>query len=161
MRSVTPRTGTAPPRGSSQRPLGVLSEAPGEGFDGEDMDEAPTNSTTPRQARDQAIPRVEDMIGLKVQETFELFLEKFEEEPRSSATPAPSGQTKENETNKYYIAQIHGLRTFQLSTLYVDYTHMTQFLDGTLARAVVEEYYRYLPFLTKGLHNMKTGRAHV
>lgn len=154
MRSVTPRTGTAPPRGSSQRPLGVLSEAPrSAGFDGEDVDETPRDVTKPRQARDQAISRVEDMIGLKVQETFEMFLESFEEEPRSSATPAPSGQTKENETNKYYIAQIHGLRTFQLSTLYVDYTHLSSF-GGSLATAVVEEYYRFLPFLTKALHNM-------
>lgn len=156
MRSVTPRTGTAPPRGSSQRPLGVLSEAPGtDGLDEEDLEETPRDATKPRQARDQAIPRVEDVIGLKVQETFETFLEKFEEEPRSSATPAPSGQMKENETNKYYIAQIHGLRTFQLSTLYVDYTHLSAFTsDRSLATAVVEDYYRFLPFLTKALHNM-------
>jgi len=57
-------------------------------------------------------------------------------------------------TNKYYIAQIHGLRTYQLSTLYVDYTHLSSFRSGHLANAIVEEYYRFLPFLTKGLHNM-------
>lgn len=154
MRSVTPRTGG--PRGSSQRPLGVLSEglAPGgDAFDGEDLDETPRDTTKPRNARDQAIPRVEDVVGLKVQETFETFLENFEEEPRPSGVPASSA-AKENETNKYYIAQIHGLRTFQLSTLYVDYTHLSSFAGGTLATAVVEEYYRFLPFLTKGLHNM-------
>lgn len=159
MRSVTPRTGSqsVAPRGSSLRPLGVLSEAiaPGEdAFDGENVEEEPKQTNKPRSAiRDQAIPRVEDVIGLAVQETFEKFLEEFEEETRASATPAPSA-AKEAETNKYYIAQIHGLRTFQLSTLYVDYTHLSSFAGGTLAKAIVEEYYRFLPFLTKGLQNM-------
>lgn len=57
-------------------------------------------------------------------------------------------------TDKYYIAQIHGLRTYQLSTLYVDYTHLSSYKGGALAEGIVEEYYRFLPFLTKGLHNM-------
>lgn len=57
-------------------------------------------------------------------------------------------------TDKYYIAQIHGLRTYSLSTLYVDYKHLTNFRGGALAEGVVEEFYRFLPFLTKALHNM-------
>jgi DNA replication licensing factor MCM6 len=57
-------------------------------------------------------------------------------------------------TNKYYLAQIHGLRIYQLSTLYVDYTHLSQWKGGALATGIVEEYYRFLPFLTKGLHNI-------
>jgi DNA replication licensing factor MCM6 len=57
-------------------------------------------------------------------------------------------------TDKYYIAQIHGLRTYALSTLYVDYTHLAHYKGGALAEGIVEEYYRFLPFLTKGLHNM-------
>jgi DNA replication licensing factor MCM6 len=57
-------------------------------------------------------------------------------------------------TDKYYIAQIHGLRTYQLSTLYVDYTHLSSYKGGALADGIVEEYYRFVPFLTKGLHNM-------
>jgi DNA replication licensing factor MCM6 len=57
-------------------------------------------------------------------------------------------------TDKYYIAQIHGLRTYALSTLYIDYTHLAHYKGGALAEGIVEEYYRFLPFLTKGLHNM-------
>lgn len=97
--------------------------------------------------------QVLDNVGIVVQETFERFIETFEEEPNPSAIPASSA-VNVNETNKYYIAQIHGLRAYNLSTLYVDYQHLASFQSGTLATAVVEEYYRFLPFLTKGLHNM-------
>jgi DNA replication licensing factor MCM6 len=38
--------------------------------------------------------------------------------------------------------------------MYVDYTHLSQYKGGALAEGIVEEYYRFLPFLTKGLHNM-------
>lgn len=68
----------------------------------------------------------------------------------SSSAPPPASAT----TDKYYIAQIHGLRTYQLSTLYIDYNHVLEFQSGHLANAVMQEYYRFLPFLIRGLHNM-------
>jgi DNA replication licensing factor MCM6 len=74
----------------------------------------------------------------------------FIEDPTMSGAPPSSAMT----TDKYYVAQIHGLRTYQLSTLYVDYTHLSQYKGGALAEGIVEEYYRFLPFLTKALHNM-------
>jgi DNA replication licensing factor MCM6 len=79
-----------------------------------------------------------------------LTLSSFVEDPTLSGAPPSSVLT----TDKYYVAQIHGLRIYQLSTLYVDYTHIASFQSGHLANAIVEEYYRFLPFLTKGLHNM-------
>src|SRR6201747_1382727 len=75
---------------------------------------------------------------------------RFIEDPVLSGAPPSSAVT----TDKYYIAQIHGLRIYQLSTLYIDYTHLSQYQGGGLAEGVVEEYYRFLPFLTKGLHNV-------
>ena len=57
-------------------------------------------------------------------------------------------------TDKYYIAQVHGLRIYNLSTLYVDYNHLASYRKGGLAQGIVEEYYRFLPFLTKALHNV-------
>jgi DNA replication licensing factor MCM6 len=77
-------------------------------------------------------------------------LHRFTEDPTLSGAPPSSAAT----TDKYYIAQIHGLRIYQLSTLYVDYTHLSSFQSGHLAIAIVEEYYRFLPFMNKGLHNM-------
>src|ERR1700738_1464690 len=82
--------------------------------------------------------------------TYSPLCHRFVEDPILSGAPPSSVIT----TDKYYIAQIHGLRIYQLSTLYVDYTHLSSFQSGHLANAIVEEYYRFLPFMTKGLHNM-------
>ncbi|TAQ88775.1 hypothetical protein B7494_g2900 [Chlorociboria aeruginascens] len=137
-------------RGSSARPRGPPSEsAPPSDDEGFADDQIPSGSNRPRKS-DRAIPRVEDAIGQYVQVNFEEFLETFIEDPILSGAPPSSAVT----TDKYYIAQIHGLRSYQLSTLYVDYTHLSQYKGGALAEGIVEEYYRFLPFLTKGLHNM-------
>ena len=46
------------------------------------------------------------------------------------------------------------MRILKLSTLYVDYQHLSAGKKGALASAIVENYYRFLPFLTRGLHNL-------
>lgn len=56
-------------------------------------------------------------------------------------------------TNKYYIAQINNMRVKRLSTFYVDYKHLQMLEDPDLAACVITGYYRFLPFLTAGLHN--------
>jgi DNA replication licensing factor MCM6 len=43
---------------------------------------------------------------------------------------------------------------YGLSTLYIDYQHLASTQNGTLAAAIAENYYRFLPFLIRGLHNM-------
>lgn len=68
----------------------------------------------------------------------------------SSAIPPSSVSA----TNKYYIAQIHGLAEYQLSTLYVDYRHLLRFGEGVAAGAVLSGYYRFQPYLVRALHNM-------
>lgn len=47
---------------------------------------------------------------------------------------------------------MHGLRTYNLSTLYVDYTHLMRWEQGVLAQGVAEHYHRFLPFMTRALH---------
>ena len=64
--------------------------------------------------------------------------------------PTSSVQT----TDKYYIAQIHGLKVYNLSTLYVDYTHLLKHEDGVLATAIASEYFRFLPYMIRALHNL-------
>lgn len=95
-------------------------------------------------------PPVVDEAGEKVQQAFEGLLETFMEEPSSSAPPS-SGEAL---SDKYYIAQIKGLKKFELSTLYVDFTHLTSLDTPILADAIAGQYYRFLPFLTKALHNL-------
>ena len=69
--------------------------------------------------------------------------------PASGAPPSSSVSG-----DKYYIAQIHGLRVYSLSTLYVDFQHLLGLQNQTLANAIVNDYYRYLPFLVRALHNL-------
>lgn len=57
-------------------------------------------------------------------------------------------------TDKHYISQIKGMRAYSLSTLYVDFKHLAAWSSGSLADGVISQYYRFLPFLTAGLHNM-------
>lgn len=106
----------------------------------------------PRNPQDRNVPKVEDQGGLRIQAAFEDFLESHDEEPMSSALP-PSSELK---TDKYYINQIHGLKEFQLSTLYVDYNHLQSYMEGFLADAIATQYYRFLPFLQKAMHNLLT-----
>ena len=75
---------------------------------------------------------------------------RFIEEPTSSGAPPSSAVM----SDKYYIAQIHGLRIYNLSTLYVDFQHLMSSNDGVLANAITSNYYRFLPFLTKALHSL-------
>ncbi|KAJ5325548.1 uncharacterized protein N7506_008650 [Penicillium brevicompactum] len=91
-----------------------------------------------------------DDAGERVRGAFETLLEEYQEEPSSSA-PISSGEVL---STRYYIAQIKGMAKFELSTLYVDFTHLTSWRDPILADAVATQYYRFLPFLTKALHNL-------
>ncbi|KAI9780274.1 MAG: MCM DNA helicase complex subunit mcm6 [Geoglossum umbratile] len=137
------------PRGPPTESLGARSDD--EGLPDDEVVGARGTSGRPRNPMDRAVPRVVDAVGEKVQESFEQFLETFVEELGSSNVPVGSSAPT---TDKYYIAQIHGLRIYSLSTLYVDYEHLSSVQDGVLAGAVVEQYYRFLPFLTRGLHNL-------
>ena len=75
---------------------------------------------------------------------------RFVEDITLSGAPPSSAVT----SDKYYIAQIHGLRIYSLSTLYVDFQHLLTLPNQTLANAIANDYYRYLPFLTRALHNL-------
>lgn len=72
--------------------------------------------------------------------------------PTSSAATAPMSSADYGD--KYYIAQIHGLKKYSLSTLYVDFQHLMALEDSALADAIVDQYLRFQPFLTRALHNL-------
>ncbi|KAL2137227.1 hypothetical protein VTI74DRAFT_6438 [Chaetomium olivicolor] len=146
----TPRAGRLPGSSSGRPPvppsdsMAGLSDGEGEGFAD---DQVPVRARPTDPAN---IPKVEDKIGLIIQESFESFIEGYVEPPKPSAQPTSSAVT----TDKYYVAQIHGMRTYQLSTFYVDYKHLESWHNGALATGIMESYYRFLPFLTAALHNM-------
>ncbi|KAK6953864.1 hypothetical protein Daesc_003826 [Daldinia eschscholtzii] len=138
------RGSSARPRGPPSESLAAPSDDEAEGFAD---DQIPGRS---RQRDPATIPRVEDRIGITVQEHFENFIEEFVDDPVSSGAPTSSAVT----TDKFYVAQIHGMRIYQLSTFYVNYNHVASYQNGGLANAINTQYYRFLPFLTNALHNM-------
>ncbi|KAF2721596.1 MCM-domain-containing protein [Polychaeton citri CBS 116435] len=98
----------------------------------------------------QNVQRVVDSTAETLGIKFQTFLEEFIEDPASSGAPASSAVT----THKYYIAQIHGLCQFKLSTLYIDFTHLMTSGEDVLAGAIQEDFYRYHPYLVRALNNL-------
>ncbi|GEQ66383.1 hypothetical protein JCM33374_g46 [Metschnikowia sp. JCM 33374] len=90
------------------------------------------------------VPKVVDVTGEKVRESFEQFIEEYFDE--ESANDEWQG--------KIYLAQIESMRVFEYSTLYVDYQHLIDRENGSLASAILEQYYRFNPFLLKGLRRL-------
>ncbi|OJJ81740.1 MCM DNA helicase complex subunit MCM6 [Aspergillus glaucus CBS 516.65] len=112
-----------------------------------------TNSSTINRLRNPYMPGpppVTDLAGEKVQQAFVGFLESYIEEVSSTAPPPSSARM----SDKYYIAQIYGMKRLGLSTLYVDFTHLTSLDNQILADAIANQYYRFQPFLVKALQNL-------
>ncbi|KAI9790307.1 MAG: MCM DNA helicase complex subunit mcm6 [Piccolia ochrophora] len=154
---LTPRPDRQQRQSSAERSRGPPSESYGNRSDDEQFPDdevvglGGNLKSRPKNALDRSVPKVVDETGETIQEHFEDFLDNFVEDPNSSGAPPSSSVTT---TDKYYVAQIHGLERYTLSTLYVDYQHLASTRHGTLANAILQNYYRYLPFLTRGLHNL-------
>lgn len=93
-----------------------------------------------------AVPKVVDVTGEKVRESFEQFIETFVDEENNNVDDQWEG--------KIYLAQIEAMKTYEYSTLYVDYQHLVGRENGVLASAILEQYYRFSPFLLKGLRRV-------
>ncbi|RPA76120.1 putative DNA replication licensing factor Mcm6 [Ascobolus immersus RN42] len=143
-------------RGSSARPTRGPPTASEDGsqmeMDPDDTVVGPRGYSGKSSQRDpNTVPKVPDMVGESAQKSFEAFLDNFVEDPESvNAVP---GDTQNQETDKYYVAQIHGMKAYSLSTLYVDFAHINTY-NYVLATALLDHYYRLLPYLTRGLHNL-------
>ncbi|KAL4872517.1 hypothetical protein BDV12DRAFT_161738 [Aspergillus spectabilis] len=115
---------------------------------------AETNGSTTTRLRNPYVasaPPVVDLAGEKVQQAFEELLESYQEEAAPTPHPPPSSAAM---SDKYYVAQIHGMAKWELSTLYVDFTHLTSLDNPILADAIANQYYRFQPFLVRALHNL-------
>ncbi|SCV04557.1 LAME_0H19372g1_1 [Lachancea meyersii CBS 8951] len=90
------------------------------------------------------IRKVDDVTGEKVREAFEHFLEDF--------TFESSEDDDQNQGPvRAYRSQIQFMKIYDLSTIYIDYQHLSTRENGVLAAAIAEQYYRFMPFLQKGL----------
>ena len=70
-----------------------------------------------------------------------------------AATPNSEGDAPETEGERIYIDQIHSMREYEITTLYVDYSHILE-TDVVLADAIKNQYYRFLPYLRRAVLNL-------
>jgi len=141
-------------RSSSARPRGPPSESAGAAsdIDGFPDDDVPARLPGRRpNAPRTDIPRVVDVTGETLALRFYEFLEHYADDAAAPALPTSSAVPT---TDKYYVAQVRGMRLYGLSTLYVDYTHLLRHEDGVLAAAIASEYYRFLPYMVRALHSL-------
>lgn len=54
---------------------------------------------------------------------------------------------------KFYIEQIKAMKEYEMTTLYVDFSHLLE-REEVLARAIQSQYYRFLPFLRRALGSL-------
>ncbi|PPQ78221.1 hypothetical protein CVT25_015540 [Psilocybe cyanescens] len=101
------------------------------------------------------VPMVKDAVGESVAESFETFLKTFTEEIALAATPGSDGADVDAEGELIYIEQIHTMREYELTTLYVDFGHLLE-RDDVLADAIQKQYYRFLPYIRRALLNLVT-----
>lgn len=101
-------------------------------------------TAVPGRRRQLAVPKVVDLTGEKVRESFEHFLESFTD---------PDAET-DRWQGKVYLAQIDAMKAYEYSTMYVDFAHLLEVENGVLAQAIAEQFYRFYPFLLRGLRNV-------
>ncbi|RDB19831.1 DNA replication licensing factor mcm6 [Hypsizygus marmoreus] len=124
--------------------------------DGNEAGGAGRKRRRPRGQQNGDIPLVKDAVGESVAENFETFLKTFTEEIALAATPGSDGAVPDTADGELiYIEQIHTMREYELTTLYVDYGHLLQ-RDDVLADAIQKQYYRFLPYLRRALLNLVT-----
>ncbi|CAA7260110.1 unnamed protein product [Cyclocybe aegerita] len=107
----------------------------------------------PKQVNED-VPMVKDAVGESVAESFETFLKTFTEEIELAPTPASDGAGLDaHDGELIYIEQIHTMREYELTTLYVDFGHLLQ-RDDVLADAIQKQYNRFVPYLRRALINL-------
>lgn len=79
---------------------------------------------------------------------------RYTTEVELPATPGSDGfgGTQASES-LVYIDQVHSMREYHLTTLYVDFRHILE-ADEVLADAIQTHYYRFLPYLRRAIYNL-------
>ncbi|WFD32979.1 DNA helicase [Malassezia sp. CBS 17886] len=129
------------------------SDTPGTGAgDAESVGPTAAESTTIREAaamrqhpptvaRMDEIPIVTDETGERVRESFQAFMENY------------VSDTDAGEKRATYVEQLYTMRDYGRVTLYVDFRHVLWY-DEVLARAIGEQYYRFLPYLRRAVMDL-------
>lgn len=104
------------------------------------------------------LQQVTDQTGEELGKIFYNFLMTFSEKDAMEVDNAlyrnPSQEsTKGDENTRLYIEQIHNMITNKMSTLFIDFDHLAHIEDGILVKPVIEQYYRFKPFIIKALES--------
>ena len=85
-------------------------------------------------------------VGLVLSEVDVSYTEQIDlpDTPASQATNATIRPDRDE--NKFYVEQIKAMKEFELTTLYVDFSHLLE-REEVLARAIQDQYYRYAHLL--------------
>ncbi|CEP12622.1 hypothetical protein [Parasitella parasitica] len=121
-----------------------------------DIDDTQASRPAPRRPpggyAPENIPRVVDEAAMAVMEAFEKFLETFKDDQSSFVS---------NSTSSWfgypYMMQLENFKYSEIDTLFVDFAHI-EITEENLASAIKEQYYRFLPYLRRAVHN--TVRTH-
>jgi hypothetical protein len=90
------------------------------------------------------VPRVTDATGEAVMTSFQTFLETYTTDIAFPATPADPQPGAEGDPSLYYVEQIKTLKEYEMTTVYVDFSHLLE-REEVLARAIQGQYYRCAP----------------
>ncbi|KAI5116717.1 hypothetical protein M0805_000826 [Coniferiporia weirii] len=100
------------------------------------------------------VPLVRDALGEQITAGFQDFLETFTEEINLGATPASDdARNAPGDGTLLYVEQVYIMKEHELTTIYVDFTHILQ-RDDVLAQAIQTKYYRFMPYLKRSVHNL-------
>ncbi|EIE90035.1 hypothetical protein RO3G_14746 [Rhizopus delemar RA 99-880] len=116
-----------------------------------ELDDAAT--PRPPQARPtgfapESIQKFVDETGLIVMQSFETFLKTYKDEQSVYVSTSTS-----NWLGFPYMVQLENFEYTAIDTILVDFTHI-EASDATLALAISDQYYRFLPFLRRAVHNV-------
>ncbi|KAJ7044696.1 MCM2/3/5 family-domain-containing protein [Mycena alexandri] len=151
-----PTPSSPTPSGAAYRPAANALSL--EDDDPEAQEEEEAGGRPRRRPRTQAtdVPPVKDSIGESVTETFERFIKTFTNGVALAATPGSEGDMPDALNAEHvYIDRIHAMCEYELTTLYVDYSHIL-LADDILADAIQTKYYRLIPFIRRALVNCVT-----
>ncbi|KAF8213889.1 mis5 protein [Mycena galopus ATCC 62051] len=151
--SPTGSRGTPRPRPAANA-LAMEDDEP----EAQEEEQAAPGGSKRRRGRNQApdAPLVKDAVGESVVDAFEKFIKTFTNAVTLVATPGSDGDLPEAlDGEVIYVEQIHTMREYELTTLYVDFGHLL-LKDDVLADAIQKHYYRFLPYIRRALVNLVT-----
>ncbi|KAF7352478.1 DNA helicase [Mycena venus] len=138
----SPTAGRSAPRPATNA-LSLEDDEP----EAQEEEQAATGGSRRRRPRNQGgdVPIVKDAVGESVADTFERFLKTFTVGVALAATPGSDGDLPDAADGELvYVEQIHTMREYELTTLYVDFKHLMN-KDEELADAIQKVLLQFEP----------------